>query len=732
MGDNTQILAVGYDPFTATPMQQGQNWTLPTLASLNISSSERGQGSGFGCFVAPTAQIGVSFYVDSCPPAYFCPYVTPDPDTFPVLCPAAANCAVDRLFGLRCLPQGLFEPMLCWPGFYCSDPSVIYACPEGSYWYLFSFWRLNVVSGTIRPVKCRPFSSCPAGTITERNFGLLYLLAGFDTALFILILSSSLRDRFRTGHYIFPHISALRTKSSNSESVSKFTFASIFTGLRSNFNNNIAASASSSNTAVSNVFEDSFDSEDSPFMFAFRKSFSGKKMNIKFNDLKYSFGGKVVLNKVSGEFNAGRLIAVIGPSGAGKTTFLNTLMGKVPKTSGTITVNGVVARLSTLRQLIGYVPQDDIMMRELTVKEIILYSAKMRLPRTWSSKRVNDFVDTVINTLNLEKVAHSIIGDELKRGISGGQRKRVNIGMELAAAPLALFLDEPTSGVDSTSALQIIKTLQKLAQIGLTVVCIVHQPGEEMFKAFDDVLMLESGGKLAYSGPLKEAKIFFELQGYNFSDETNLAHSFMDILSGYGKKHKNALSISEELQISSGSDETRPIEQSGLSPSSETLATTPTSGNEETAVVSDHAVAVVVAAEEDKEDNAFIPESLKPLQKSRGASFLWQIYYCHNRSLLQQIRAFPALLTELLVAVGAGIIIGIAVQKDEIFHGLLNIPFRQLSTPSNDYMVALYGTLVGISVAMAAGPAGVRLFGENRLVFRRESAAGFSSLAYFV
>lgn len=137
--------------------------------------------------------------------------------------------------------------------------------------------------------------------------------------------------------------------------------------------------------------------------------------------------------------------AVMGPSGAGKTTFMNVLMGKVGRTSGELFINGARDEMHRYRKVIGYVPQDDTMIRELTVRENILFSARVRLPRVgWSAADIERYVDAVIEVLGLSICADTIVGEDggsSSERISGGQRKRVNIGMELAVAPAAIFLE---------------------------------------------------------------------------------------------------------------------------------------------------------------------------------------------------------------------------------------------------------------------------------------------------
>jgi ABC-type multidrug transport system ATPase subunit len=201
-----------------------------------------------------------------------------------------------------------------------------------------------------------------------------------------------------------------------------------------------------------------------------------------------------------------------------ETTFMNVLMGKVSRTQGKLFINNSESEMSKYKKIIGYVPQEDIMLREMTVRENIEHSARIRLPSSWSRKEVTEFVDGVLEVLNLSHVQNVLIGDESTRGVSGGQRKRVNIGMELAAIPLALFLDEPTSGLDSTAALKVAEILKRIAGLGLTVVSVIHQPRFEIFQQFDEILMIAPGGRTAYLGPTAWAIDYFEGYGFYVSE----------------------------------------------------------------------------------------------------------------------------------------------------------------------------------------------------------------------
>ena len=171
------------------------------------------------------------------------------------------------------------------------------------------------------------------------------------------------------------------------------------------------------------------------------------KLDIQFQNLTVTLdNGTVVLDNISGSFKSGHMCAIMGPSGSGKTTLLSAIIGDAERSDGTLYINHTPNELANFKNQVGYVPQEDVMIRQLTVREILMHSAQMRLPKRLTKKEIKKKVLDTLNALGLAHVADSIIGDEDTRGISGGQRKRVNIGMELVAEPSVLFLDEPTSG----------------------------------------------------------------------------------------------------------------------------------------------------------------------------------------------------------------------------------------------------------------------------------------------
>lgn len=258
-------------------------------------------------------------------------------------------------------------------------------------------------------------------------------------------------------------------------------------------------------------------------------------VSIKFDNLGLTLqDGRSVLDGVSGEFKHSRMAAIMGPSGAGKTTFMNVLCGKANYGSmcGSALFNDGKLDFGSLKAVMGFVPQDDVVHERLTVRENLLFAARLRSPPSMPSDHLNDIVEDVLNVLQVGHIQGSIVGSVEERGISGGQRKRVNIGIELAASPTLLFLDEPTSGLDSTSSLQIINSLGKMTQLRMTIIMVIHQPRYPLFTLFHDVLLLGPGGRTVYLGPSGDAKNYFEGLGFKMPACENPADWLMDILSG--------------------------------------------------------------------------------------------------------------------------------------------------------------------------------------------------------
>lgn len=244
---------------------------------------------------------------------------------------------------------------------------------------------------------------------------------------------------------------------------------------------------------------------------------------------------KVILRSMSGAVRAGTMLAVMGSSGAGKTSLLNLLAGRITtskgaKAAGAVYVNGEPRDYSKFKKLAAYVLQDDDMFAELTVEETLTYAALLRLPVSMPKEKKLLRVQKVIQELGLNKVKDTMIGNQIIRGISGGERKRVNIGSELVTDPALLFLDEPTTGLDSFNALNVMTSLRHLAVNGRTIVSTIHQPRSSIFALFDQLCLL-SEGRVMYFGPAKDAVPYFAGLNFQSPAQFNPADFFLDLLS---------------------------------------------------------------------------------------------------------------------------------------------------------------------------------------------------------
>ncbi|KAJ1882737.1 hypothetical protein H4R99_001147 [Coemansia sp. RSA 1722] len=248
-------------------------------------------------------------------------------------------------------------------------------------------------------------------------------------------------------------------------------------------------------------------------------------------DVKSKQGARRVLHDISGEIYPGELVAIMGSSGAGKTTLLNVLSGRVQggRLYGDIKFNGQKRVPHSFKRMLAYVEQDDLMFAQMTVRETLTTSAQLRLPDDkYTQEQKTERVDAVMRQLRLTHVADSKIGGYGERGVSGGERKRVSIGIELVTDPAILVLDEPSSGLDSSSAEMVVSLTKEMSvQRRLCTLMTIHQPSAEMVAKFDKVIILAQG-KLVYMGGVTEAVSYFEGLGFP-STNANPASFFIDL-----------------------------------------------------------------------------------------------------------------------------------------------------------------------------------------------------------
>ncbi|SEH04457.1 ATP-binding cassette domain-containing protein [Candidatus Venteria ishoeyi] len=211
------------------------------------------------------------------------------------------------------------------------------------------------------------------------------------------------------------------------------------------------------------------------------------------------------LHDVSLGFRSGEFIGIIGPSGAGKSTLLKTIRGLIPLHSGKITLSGHdLERNPQAYKALGMVPQDDVVIEELTVEENLMFAARLRLPPDWPREAQLAKVDALLEAMNLQAQRHQAC-----TRISGGQRKRVNLALELLLEPTFLLADEVCSGLSARDSDNILKHLRRLADQGAGVLLTIHSPDIEALDLMDRLLVLDTGGYIAYYGPPLEAMGYF-------------------------------------------------------------------------------------------------------------------------------------------------------------------------------------------------------------------------------
>lgn len=253
-------------------------------------------------------------------------------------------------------------------------------------------------------------------------------------------------------------------------------------------------------------------------------------------DIPYDGKKRTLLDSISGYCIPGTLTALMGESGAGKTTLLNTLaqrtyMGVV---TGDMLVNGKPLDKSFNRRT-GYVQQQDVHISEVTVRESLIFSARLRRSNDISDEEKLDYVEKIISVLDMEEYADAIVGNS-GDGLNVEQRKKLSIGVELVAKPsLLLFLDEPTSGLDSQSAWAIVKLLRDLANAGQSILCTIHQPSATLFEEFDRLLLLKKGGQTVYFGDIGKRSHtlldYFERNGARHcEDSENPAEYILEVI----------------------------------------------------------------------------------------------------------------------------------------------------------------------------------------------------------
>ncbi|KAL1553208.1 ABC transporter G family member 24-like [Salvia divinorum] len=440
-------------------------------------------------------------------------------------------------------------------------------------------------------------------------------------------------------------------------------------------------------------------------------------IEIAFRDLTVTLKQKKIclLRSANGEILPGRITAVMGPSGAGKTTMLSALAGKTVgcSVSGLVLINGQVESIRSYKKIVGFVPQDDVVHGNLTVEENIWFSANCRLSAVLPKVEKVLIVERVIESLGLQPVRSSLVGTVEKRGISGGQRKRVNVGLELVVEPSLLFLDEPTSGLDSSSSQLLLRALKREALEGVNICAVVHQPSYSLFNMFDDLILLAKGGLTAYHGEVRDVEGYFAGLGINVPDRINPPDYFIDILEGMVKPHTSTGVTYEELPLRWKLHKGHPVPPdmqrtvSGVG----VPATNANSRNQENLEFMHNLKYRVEALLDVVGNTLFKP---KDLSRRQTPSILAQYRHFLARVAKQRLREARIQAIDYLILLLAGAFMGlIAKSRDENF-----------GAPGYTYTIIATSLLCKITA--------LRTFSLDKLQYRRERASGISSLAHFV
>ncbi|GKV34153.1 hypothetical protein SLEP1_g42564 [Rubroshorea leprosula] len=447
-------------------------------------------------------------------------------------------------------------------------------------------------------------------------------------------------------------------------------------------------------------------------------SFTDLTVTLKAND-------KHLLRYVTGKIKPGRITAVMGPSGAGKTTFISALAGKAIgcKMTGAILINGKDESIHSYRKIIGFVPQDDIVHGNLTVEENLQFNAKCRLSADLSRPDKVLIVERVIESLGLQMVRDSLVGTVEKRGISGGQRKRVNVGLEMVMEPSLLILDEPTSGLDSASSQLLLRALRHEALEGVNICMVVHQPSYALFNMFDDLVLLARGGLTVYHGSAKKAEEYFSSLGINVPERVNPPDYFIDVLEGMVEPNTSTGVNYKELPIKWMLHNRYPVPPD-MQQHADRLAT-PAVG-----VDQEHRTNLTGAKERsfagelwqdvkgnmefhrDKIRHNFLVS--KDLSNRRTPGIFQQYRYFLGRVSKQRMREARLQAVDYLILLLAGACLGsLATMSDQSFG-------------SASYIHTI------IAVSLLCKIAALRSFSLDKLQYWRESSSGMSSLAYFL
>jgi ABC-type multidrug transport system ATPase subunit len=734
------------DPYSSlprpTPPPAGHPCSEGLQCVFTDSANTTEWGYCFPCATGLYCPLDTFSYSDAltlsniCPAGYSCPNASQR-----VICPAGFVCEAGTIQPTSCPDEGVYcaegtgaysaDELACPAGYYCPTPAEKILCPANHY----------CRKASKVPTKCNVLENCSEGAAVPQVLARGILIVA--TVIIGLLCSYLL--------YVHHHKRTLLKSQARVEAFHSSDNIQTMEGMLKKNN----PCATSSNVMVRqetfNRLFQSFGVERPRLDLSFEQlglrlvktawQTLPLKMMLQYGleqTIQYATGlinRKQVqdiskanseqyfwaLKGVTGEFRHSRLSAILGGSGAGKTSLLNVLCGKsyYGHPVGSIKINGNPSSLHTFRSQIGFVPQDDVLHADLTVFENIYYNAMLRLPSTIEKSRKLLLVEEVLTLLEIKHISNSLVGSVEERGISGGQRRRVNIALELVANPSILFLDEPTSGLDATSAFEVLSCLQLLSRLGMTVIAVIHQPRYASFELFDDILLLGKGGETVYLGPPADSVSYFQSLGFCFPANENPCDILMDITAGdipsaddpqflpshlpaLWKQHQSNCTGLISVRSEVNSVELKETEEA----------------DKENSVIGEikfheEGIAMPTITTNTKDNKVL---ALQQLPEARNCpSFATQYYLFCERSVIKLSRTFGQVLFDFFLLAVIALCIGIIYGSN-----------WSLSRWSP--MSAMSSLAMGVAGAVVA----LRFLSSEQTVIWREASAGLNELAFFL
>lgn len=443
---------------------------------------------------------------------------------------------------------------------------------------------------------------------------------------------------------------------------------------------------------------------------------------------------KTILHPVNTTFQAGALNIIMGPSGSGKTSLLNAMalrlhnsIGTQYRPSGKLTFNGAVPSKTVIRSVCSYVCQDDdALLPSLTVRETLRFSAGLRLPSFMSKEDKYKRAEEVLLQMGLKDCADNLVGNDLIKGISGGEKRRVTIAVQLLSDPRVLLLDEPTSGLDAFTANSIMEVLHGLALEGRTLIMTIHQARSDLFKHFGNVLLLARGGMPAFAGSAREMLPYFNRQGFECPSHTNPADFSLDLITidlqqaereAESRVRVKRLVEAWEAEVATLKAQTREPRLSDIREAEEEPSSSQTAEMTEKNRLAPPALTIPAPRRSLNKTTVATPAELGALIRKR-ASFAAAAPILMHRALINFRRQPPLLLARTMQVVGLGVVLSLFFAP--LKHDLVSVQNRM-------GYVQQVGTFYFIGMLQ-----NVAVYPAERDVFYREDDDGVYGVGAFL